>query len=271
MTGAQAARFLPKAGVFASKAEKQYRQGIVAYLTGNLPDAAAAMESAVTADPTATSAHAVAAISLDRDEDMDRAIRHLEAAVASHGPFSTSSCRSSSRPGRRRSRWLKITDFMSARIPFDLTGAALLLAEGYQQTARLEEAIGLVQQLHEADPSNEAIALSLADLLFDDHDFEGVVEVAGAARNNGDVGVALIYMRAAALTGLGYSTASLDAFKEALAKTANRDADLLATVRYDRAMAFEHAGQKAKARADYERLYAADPSYRDVRARLATL
>jgi len=78
-------------------------------------------------------------------------------------------------------------------------------------------------------------------------------------------------MRAAALTALGHITASFDAFREALAKTAQRDPDLLATVRYDRALSYEMTGHKAKAKADYERLYAANPGYRDVRDRLAGL
>jgi tetratricopeptide (TPR) repeat protein len=254
------------------QAEKEYREGLVAYLTGNLSASTTAMEVAVAAEPKAMSAHIVAALSLERDEDTGRAIRHLETAISSDEPFPDKLMQKFLPAGATTlSMGVKITDFMSARVPFDLTGAALVLAEGYQQTGRLEEAIGLVQQLHDADPTNEAIGLSLADLLFDDHDFEGVVEITANAQNNDDLGVALIYMRAAALTGLGHSTASLDAFKEALAKTANRDADLLATVRYDRAMAFEHAGQKAKARADYERLYAASPGYRDVRERLAAL
>jgi hypothetical protein len=46
---------------------------------------------------------------------------------------------------------------------------------------------------------------------------------------------------------------------------------LLATVRYDRAQAYEQVGQKARAKVDYERLFEADPNYRDVRERLAAL
>lgn len=92
-----------------------------------------------------------------------------------------------------------------------------------------------------------------------------------AARNEDDLTLALVYMRGAALSALGLHTAALDAFKEALAKTAKRDPALLATVRYDRALTYEQVGQKARAKADYERLYAADPGYRDVRDRLAAL
>jgi tetratricopeptide (TPR) repeat protein len=117
---------------------------------------------------------------------------------------------------------VKITDFMSAQLPFDLVGASLLLAEGYQETGRLEQAIGIVQQLNEANPGDSTIRLSLVDLLFDDRDYEGIVELTTDVRNEDDLSLSLVYMRAAALSALGHQTAALDSFKEALAKTAKR-------------------------------------------------
>jgi Protein of unknown function (DUF4236) len=70
VSGAQAAPFLPKAGLFASAAEKRYREGLVAYLTGNKPAAVIAFEAVVAADPGAMSANLLAAIAIDTDEDM---------------------------------------------------------------------------------------------------------------------------------------------------------------------------------------------------------
>ncbi len=272
VSGAQAAPFLPKAGLFASAAEKRFREGLVAYLTGNKAAAAVAFEAALAADPQALSAHLLTAISLEDDADMPRAIAHLEALVTAHATFPDKYLAKFLPPGRSSLEiGVKITELISARVPFDTTGATLLLAEAYQQSGRLEDAIGLIQQLHEANPTDPAIQLSLADLLFADGDYDGVVEVTAHAKNDNDLTVALIHMRAAALSALGHQTAAFDAFKEALAKTANRDEGLLATVRYDRALAYEQAGQKAKARADFEHLYGADPAYRDVRERLAAL
>jgi tetratricopeptide (TPR) repeat protein len=271
-TGAQAAALLPKAGFFAGAAEKRYRDGLVAYLNGNRPAAAAAFDAAIAADPKATSAHLLAAMSIDADVDLPRVVHHLETLVSVDSQF----------PDKLLEKFLpsassqigidvSITELISARVPFDTTGATMLLAEAYQQTNRLEEAIGLIQQLNEANPRDAAIQLSLADLLLTDRDFEGVIEIAGKTTNEDDITVALIHMRAAALTALGHLTAALDSYREALAKTSNRDPVLLATIRYDRALTNEQTGRKAKARADFERLYAADPTYRDVRERLAAL
>ena len=270
VSGAQAAPFLPKAGFFASAAEKRYREGLVAYMTDNKTAAIAAFDATLAADPGAISAHLLAAIAIDTDVDMPSVVRHLEAVVTTHATFPDKYMAKFLPAGRSQMALdVKITELISARVPFDATGAALLLAEAYQGIDRLEEAIGLIQQLHEANPQDPAISLSLADLLFADRDFDGVVEVASGAKNSDDLTVALIHMRAAALSALGHHTAAFDSFKEALAKTANRDPGLLATVRYDRALAYEMAGQKAKAKADLERLYASQPGYRDVRERLA--
>ena len=74
-------------------------------------------------------------------------------------------------------------------------------------------------------------------------------------------------MRAAALHALCHQTGAFEAFKQALAKP-SRDPDLLKVIRYDRALAYEHSGQRARARQDLERIFAVDPSYLDVKQRL---
>jgi tetratricopeptide (TPR) repeat protein len=271
-TGANAAAHLAKAGLFSGAAEKRYREGLIGYLTGDKAAAITGFEAALAEDPKAVSAHLIAALSIDTDTDMPRAIRHLEALLSSNDAFPDKHMNKFLAPGEAQlAMGVKITDFIEALVPFNLVGATLVLAEAYQQTGRTDEAIGLLQQLHEANPLDPAIRLSLADLLLDDRDYEAIVELAIDARNEDDLSLALVYMRAAALSALGHQTAAFDAFKEALAKNAKRDPQLLATVRYDRAQAYEKAGQKARAKADYERLYAADPGYRDVRDRLAAL
>src|SRR4029079_726264 len=101
---------------------------------------------------------------------------------------------------------------------------------------------------------------ALADMYLADGDLEAVLEAASTAENNSDIGVALLQMRGAAMTALGHKDGALTAFTQALAKTAGRDPDLLKVVRYDRALAYDAAGQKAKSKADLERIYAIDPS-----------
>jgi tetratricopeptide (TPR) repeat protein len=271
-TPAQVQAVIPKPGLFANALEKQYRAALVAYISGDRAAALTAFEGVAAADASIVSAHLFAAISTDGDAEPARVIWHLEAVVSSNAAFPDKYMTKFLPPGKLAlAMSVKITDLIEAQAPVDQTGASLALAEAYQEGGRLDEAIGLIQQLNDANPSDPVIRLSLADLLLSDNDFDGVVEVTAPARNEDDLTDALVHMRAAALFAQGHQTAAFEAFKDALAKTANRDPALLAAIRYDRASAYEAVGQKAKAKADFERLYAADPNYSDIRERLAAL
>ena len=47
-----------------------------------------------------------------------------------------------------------------------------------------------------------------------------------------------------------------------------RSDDLLRALRYERALAYEDSGQKSRARAQFEKLYAEAPDFEDVAERL---
>jgi len=262
--------YLPKPGWFASTADKRFYEGVQAYVVGEWARAANTFEACVAADPSATSAHFFAAMAgAKSDASPDRIVAHLEAVVGSDREL----------PDALQSKYLpsgmvelsvrvSITEHVVADVPFSSVGAALVLAELYQGEGRLSDAIGLVSQLHEANPESIAIRLSLADLLYADGDHEGVLEAASTAVNDSDLGVALLHLRAASLFAQGHRDAAFEAFRIALAKSADRDPELLKIVRYDRALAYESAGQGAKAKTDLERIYATDPAFEDVRVRL---
>ncbi|MHB8397926.1 MAG: DUF4236 domain-containing protein [Candidatus Limnocylindrales bacterium] len=266
-----AAEAIPRPGLFASAAEKAYHAGVLGHLGGDEASTVARFEEVLAADPTITSAHIFAGFAANTLGDVPRAIAHLEAVVGSAHPL----------PDRYEAKYLggagvapslsvRITAAVSAHVPFSELGAALGLAELYQDAGRLSEAIGVVAQIHTVvlDP---IVRLSLCDLLFAEADYAGVVETATGVVNDSDIELETLHLRATAFAALGDNTAAMDAFRAALAKSAGRDPGLLTAIRYDRALAYEKLGQHARAKADLERVYAADPGFEDVQARLAAM
>jgi tetratricopeptide (TPR) repeat protein len=166
---------------------------------------------------------------------------------------------------------LPITEHVTAAVGFDSIGAAMVLAEVYQELRRKQEAIGLVQRIHELLPEDDAVRLSLADLLFDDDDFGGLVELTQSVENRDNVTLATLHLRAKALANEGLMEPAAELLSACLRKTAGRDADLLKEIRYNRAEAYELLGEKRKAKADWSKLVAEDAFYRDARERLAKL
>jgi tetratricopeptide (TPR) repeat protein len=263
------AAVLASPGLFASAAEKHYHAGLIAYLRGHQAAALPLFEQTCAEDPRIASAQLLAGLSALHEGDQNRAIGHLEAVV--QAPVAL--------PDALAARYLpadrvqtsiavKITPLVQAAVPLNRAGAVLLLAELYQATDRLEDAVGIVQQLHAAEPDDPVVRLSLADLFVAEGDFEGVVEVATPATNADDVSLATIYLRAKALLELDHRIAAFETYRLALARTTGRSLELLKAIRYDRALAYEQTGQSATARADLERLFALDPAYLDVKARL---
>lgn len=264
-------RVLPRPGWLAGATDKRYYEGIQSYLTGEHPAAFAAFEACLVGDPSIVSAHFFAAVAGEKGgASKAQRIAHLEAVVSSDVAL----------PDKLQQKYLpdglvaisvrsSITDHIAADVPFTSAGATIALAEAYQEIDRIPEAIGLIAQLHEASPLDPVVRLSLADLLYADGDYEGVLEASSGASNDSDIGIGMLHLRAAALFASNHRDGAFEAFRLALAKTAGRDPELLKVVRYDRALAYDAAGQATKARADLEKIYGVDPSFEDVRERLA--
>ncbi|MCZ7578476.1 MAG: tetratricopeptide repeat protein [Dehalococcoidia bacterium] len=162
---------------------------------------------------------------------------------------------------------VRIVPGIETLLPFDSAGAALLLAELYQRADRIGEAADLVEGLAEAGMSEPLARVSLAELYASSGRWEDAVRVTDGVTNTDDLSALTLSYRGAALGALGQFDESLAALREAL-KSRSRSAPVLHSARYHRARVYEELGQPGRARQDYDAIYAQNPNFADVGARL---
>ena len=78
----------------------------------------------------------------------------------------------------------------------------------------------------------------------------------------------ILLYKARALRRLKLPTAAARTAGAAVRRRKRRPPELICALRYERAIAYEDAGDSRRARAEWEKLYADAPSYRDVARRL---
>ena len=157
---------------------------------------------------------------------------------------------------------LNVTERVTVEVEWGSLAAALALVECYQEQGRMEEAIGVLQQLADAD-ENPAILLSLCDLYAQTGAWDEIVDAAAGTSNEDDVTLEIRLLQARALREQGLDEAALDAYKDAL-RSKKRNPELLKEARYERGKLLLARGKTAQATKDLQTVYAEDPRYRDV-------
>ncbi len=182
--------------------------------------------------------------------------------------------------GRRLSRYgvaamlsLAVTEEVSAHVGPDIRGVLLTLAEVYQRQEKRAEAIRCLERLRELEPADVLVKLSLAELLMENgapaKDIcQTVVQLAEKVENDTAIHTALLLYKAKALHILGLLDVAREILTDALKQKKGRSTDLLRALRYERALVYESQGERKRARAELEKLYAEAPEYEDVKARL---
>ena len=262
-------QFIPKAGFLSGAAEKRFRDGVVAYLRQDWESAASAFQQAVDADSRNVSDDFLLGATLVRLKRFKEAAACFEHVVASDIALPDGLMQKYV-PGTMELA-LPVTERISVTVGFDSIGATLVLAELYQELGRRDEAIGILQRLLEVLPDDDAVRLSLADLLYDDNDFSGLVELTQGVENRDDVTLATLHLRAKALASEGLLAPAAELLSACLRRTAGRDPELLKEVRYNRAEAYELLGDQRRAKADWAKLVAEDAFYRDALTRLEAI
>lgn len=168
---------------------------------------------------------------------------------------------------------LPIAEEVGAKIRPNERGALLALAEAYQHADLDELAIEVTQWLHQHDPEDVVVRLSLAEMLKKRYPnapqvHQQIVQLAEDVHNISPIHASLMYYRARALRQLELLEGAKDTLTKALRRKKNYPDDLLRALRYERAVVYEMTGKEKDARKEYQRIYAESPGYEDVAARL---
>lgn len=168
---------------------------------------------------------------------------------------------------------LPISEELSIQLTPTESSILTALAEAYQQVNMPEAAIELLMKLHERDPEDLVVRLSLAELLNERYPNaeqvqQQMVELAEGVHNESPVHAALMYYRGIALRKLGLLEGARDTFNKALRRHKDYPDDLLTALRYERAMVYEAMGDESRAKEEFEKVYAVAPSHEEVAAKL---
>jgi lipopolysaccharide biosynthesis regulator YciM len=197
VTLAEARPALPKPGLFAPKHEKDFAKALDAYAKG---DTSRALDYFKSASEKDVSDRAVAddlfagVLSVEAGE-AQQAIPYLERVIASEIELPDELMRKYHLAG---GIGLKVTERVQVEVEWGSLAAALALVECYQEVGRTEEAIGVLQQLADAD-SNPAIILSLCDLYAETGAWDEIVDAAAGVQNEDDTTLQIRMFQARAL------------------------------------------------------------------------
>ncbi|MBN1120750.1 MAG: DUF4236 domain-containing protein [Anaerolineae bacterium] len=266
---------VPAAGMLASHFEKQFQQGCVAYQGGQYHDAYQVFADLVDEDDEVGDARFMAALCASYTGDNSPAIDLLSQLLSTEGPFPGDD-------GTLPARYLPgitvrvpITQFASVELDLSAALAMFLLAELLRAEGRHDEAIAMLEEVVSEAPDFRYGHLALADLycLTERYDqlFQLFSEHEKNLENEDDVALELMYYWAVALTVRELYEAAEDVYHRALAKSKDRNPELVKIVQYGHADMVERWGKKAEARKQFEKLYALDPQFYDVADRVNAL
>jgi len=253
-----AAREMPAPGFFAPGHEKDFVKGLNELRAGRADAALQHLLSAADEEPGA--AVYAASVLSRHPEGRERAVEMLERLVQSDAELPTPLMQKYL-PGVEVP--VQITPSVRASVALDELAVALLLVEFYQEQGRVDDAVGLLEEVADLDPE-PALTLSLCELYAGAGAWDGVIERAQGVEVSDDLTleIAIFYGRAMQEKGLHEAAASV--FTGALRKKKGRNPALLREAVYRRALSHLKLGRTAQANRELQKLYAEDPTFRDV-------
>lgn len=162
---------------------------------------------------------------------------------------------------------IAITPNVSANLSVSSLAVALLLAELYQHSDQVAEAISLLEEI-DSTVDASPLTLSLCELYASQDLWDELIACAKKTENLDDVTLETLIWYGRAMQEKGLQQAAAEVFTDALRKKKDRNPTLLREALYWRAVAYDRLGKKSQAFGEFQKIYAADPDYRDVALRV---
>lgn len=160
----------------------------------------------------------------------------------------------------------QLTDGVFAREILNQQQFGLIWVEVLQTFEKFTEALDVLHQLN----PNQLVAVSMADIELSLKDYDAVFETTNEITNEDDATAILLVQRGIAFREQGHFEASLECFKEALAKR-SRAQEMLNRAHIERAITYKKMAKPVQARKDLELVLAHEPSNEDVKKLLDEL
>jgi tetratricopeptide (TPR) repeat protein len=162
---------------------------------------------------------------------------------------------------------LDVTPNITVTVPADGLLATLLLVELYQDQGRMEEAIGLLEEIEELS-GEPVVTLSLCELYAYEGIWDGIIERGQGIPVEDDITLEISVFYGRAMQEKGLHDAALQVFGAALKKKKGYNPMLLREATYWRAVSYQKLGKKRQAHKAFQKLYAETPDFRDVAERV---
>ncbi|MBK5930129.1 DUF4236 domain-containing protein [Halochromatium salexigens] len=245
--------------------EAAFIDGLQALHSGDESEALTQLEAA----PEQPDARWAAGLLRLKREDLDLAQAHLQAALEQREVLGSLYAKY----GIQATTHLTLTPEVTAHIGPRERGTRLALAELHQLRGETTQARAHLEAVLVQTPDDVVVKAALAELLLEAEPLpaeaaDQIVHLAAGLENDTPVHAALLLYKGRALRALGLDEAAVATFTQAYRRKKDRPEALLRQIRYERALAYAAVGRRGDSRRELSAIYAEDPGFEDVAARL---
>lgn len=251
--------------LFASQEEKNLIQGIKRFLEGDQSGAYNILQQ----DKNSVDSHFMCGFITLGNGDYSRAEEHFNICKQRVGELG----RTIQSISRNLEMLLEVTEFIETPVHVDTRGLTLAMVEAYQGQNKYQQALQILTEIWNQNPTDKVILLSLTDLIANSttattDELKEIAELTADIENDEPIDTNILYLRAYVLYRLGLIDVAIKLMGSLTRRKKYRPKELLLCARYMRGRMYEEAGQLKKANKDYQAIYAEEPRFEDVSVRL---